>query len=38
MATAYGGYPPESSIEEIKNEFISTKNSILNKIENYVSN
>ena len=38
MATAYGGYPPESSIEEIKNEFISMKDDILNKIENYVSN
>lgn len=35
MATSYGGYPPETSIEEIEKEFISIKNSIMNKIENY---
>ena len=35
MATSYGGYPPESSIDEIKNEFASIKNSILDKITNY---
>lgn len=35
MATSYGGYPPESSIVEIENEFIEIKNSILSKIKNY---
>lgn len=35
MATSYGGFPPESSIEEIKNEFIKIKDSILNKIRSY---
>ena len=35
MASYYGGYPPASSIDEIKNEFILIKDSILNKITNY---
>lgn len=35
MATSNGGYPPETSIKEIEKEFISIKNRIINKIENY---